>query len=146
MEKTDKYTYTETAAMQTVFTRKIMQLSPSVKLVFKILEYKGLLTQKDLVAESYLPARTVRYALSILKKEGILEERLYYKDARQCLYGVRTQQQDELLSNFACGMVWFGAILNMKDLQRFHLPMLPAVLFGIFFSEIPFWLGCQLIP
>jgi len=106
MEKTpDKYTYTETAAMQTVFTRKIMQLSPSVKLVFKILEYKGLLTQKDLVAESYLPPRTVRYALSILKKEGMLEERLYYKDARQCLYGVRAPQQDELLSNFACGMV-----------------------------------------
>jgi transcription initiation factor IIE alpha subunit len=106
MEKTsDKYTYTETAAMQTVFTRKIMQLSPSVKLVFKILEYKGLLTQKELVAESYLPPRTVRYALSMLKKEGILEERLYYKDARQCLYGVRTPQQDELLSNFACGMV-----------------------------------------
>ncbi len=106
MEKTpDKYTYSETAAMQTVFTRKIMQLSPSVKLVFKILEYKGLLTQKELVAESYLPPRTVRYALTILKKEGILEERLYYKDARQCLYGVRTPQQDELLSNFACGMV-----------------------------------------
>lgn len=106
MEKTpDKYTYTETAAMQTVFTRKIMQLSPSVKLVFKILEYKGLMTQKDLVAESYLPPRTVRYALTMLKKEGILEERLYYKDARQCLYGVRTPQQDELLSNFACGMV-----------------------------------------
>jgi len=106
MEKSpDKYTYTETAAMQTIFTRKIMQLSPSVKLVFKILEYKGLMTQKDLVAESYLPPRTVRYALSILKKEGILEERLYYKDARQCLYGVRTPQQDELLSNFACGMV-----------------------------------------
>lgn len=106
MEKTaDKYIYTETAAMQTVFTRKIMQLSPSVKLVFKILEYKGLMTQKDIVAESYLPPRTVRYALTMLKKEGILEERLYYKDARQCLYGVRTPQQDELLSNFACGMV-----------------------------------------
>jgi len=106
MEKTpDKYIYTETAAMQTVFTRKIMQLSPSVKLVFKILEYKGLLTQKDLVAESYLPPRTVRYALTMLKKEGLLEERLYYKDARQCLYGLRTPQQDELLSNFACGMV-----------------------------------------
>jgi transcription initiation factor IIE alpha subunit len=106
MEKThDKYTYSETAAMQTIFTRKIMQLSPSVKLVFKILEYKGLLTQKDLVAESYLPPRTVRYALTMLKKEGILEERLYYKDARQCLYGVRAPQQDELLSNFACGMV-----------------------------------------
>lgn len=106
MEKTpDKYTYSETAATQTVFTRKIMQLSPSVKLVFKILEYKGLMTQKDLVAESYLPPRTVRYALTMLKKEGILEERLYYKDARQCLYGVKTPEQDELLSNFACGMV-----------------------------------------
>jgi transcription initiation factor IIE alpha subunit len=106
MEKTpDKYTYSETAALQTVYTKKIMQLSPSVKLVFKILEYKGLMTQKDLVAESYLPPRTVRYALTMLKKEGILEERLYYKDARQCLYGVRTPQQDELLSNFACGMV-----------------------------------------
>jgi transcription initiation factor IIE alpha subunit len=106
MEKTpDKYTYSETAAVQTVYTRKIMQLSPSVKLVFKILEYKGLMTQKDLVAESYLPPRTVRYALTMLKKEGVLEERLYYMDARQCLYGVRTLQPDELLSNFACGMV-----------------------------------------
>jgi transcription initiation factor IIE alpha subunit len=106
MEKTpDKYTYSETAAMQSVFTLKIKQLSPSVKLVFKILEYKGLMTQKDLVAESYLPPRTVRYALTMLKKEGILEEHLYYKDARQCLYGVRLPQPDELLSNFACGMV-----------------------------------------
>jgi len=102
---TDKYLYSETAAMQTVYTRKILQLSPSVKLIFKVLEYKGLMTQKELVAESYLPPRTVRYALGRLKKEGILEERLYYKDARQCLYGVKTPQADELLSNFACGMV-----------------------------------------
>ncbi len=106
MSKTmDKYLYSETAAMQDVYTRKIGQLSPSVKLVFKVLEYKGLLTQKELVAESYLPPRTVRYALSRLKKEGILEERLYYKDARQCLYGVKSPQHGELLSNFACGMV-----------------------------------------
>jgi transcription initiation factor IIE alpha subunit len=101
----DKYLYSETASVQDVYSRKIGQLSPSVKLVFKVLEYKGLLTQKELVAESYLPPRTVRYALSRLKKEGILEERLYYKDARQCLYGVKSPQQDELLSNFACGMV-----------------------------------------
>ncbi len=102
---TDKYLYSETAAVQDVYTRRIVQLSPSVKLVFKVLEYKGLLTQKELVAESYLPPRTVRYALSRLKKEGILEERLYYKDARQCLYGVKSPQHEESLSNFACGMV-----------------------------------------
>ncbi len=106
MEKTtDQYQYSETAAIQGLYMRRILQLSPSVKLVFKVLEYKGLLTQKELVSESYLPPRTVRYALSRLKKEGILEERLYYKDARQCLYGVKTPMQDELLSNFACGLV-----------------------------------------
>ncbi len=91
--------------MADVYTRRIEHLSPSVKLVFKVLEFKGLMTQKELVAESFLPPRTVRYALSRLKKEGILEERLYYKDARQCLYGVKTPQNDELISNFACGAV-----------------------------------------
>jgi transcription initiation factor IIE alpha subunit len=102
---TDKHLYSETAQMQDVYTKKIERLSPSVKLVFKVLEYKGLMTQKELVAESYLPPRTVRYALNRLKKEGILEERLYYKDARQCLYGVKSPQQDELIANFACGAV-----------------------------------------
>ncbi len=88
-----------------VNNRKIGHLSPSVKLVLKVLEYRGLLTQKELVAESYLPPRTVRYALNRLKKEGMIEERLYYKDARQCLYGVKSTVHDEILSNFACGVV-----------------------------------------
>ena len=105
MSKTETHLYSETAVMQNVYTKKIEHLSPSVKLVFKVLEYRGLMTQKELVAESYLPPRTVRYALCRLKKEGILEERLYYKDARQSLYGVKSPQQDELLSNFACGVV-----------------------------------------
>ncbi|MCX9015328.1 MAG: helix-turn-helix domain-containing protein [Candidatus Methanoperedens sp.] len=91
--------------MQDVYTGRIERLSPSVKLVLKVLEYKGLMTQKELVTESYLPPRTVRYALTILKKEGILEERLYFKDARQCLYGIKTPGQGELISNFACGVV-----------------------------------------
>ncbi len=101
----DEHLYSETAEVQDVYTGKIERLSPSVKLVFKVLEYKGLMTQKELVAESFLPPRTVRYALSILKKEGILEERLYYKDARQSLYGVKSPQNDEIMSNFACGVV-----------------------------------------
>lgn len=101
----DKYIYSETADVQDVYTGRIERLSPSVKLVLKVLEYKGLMTQKELVTESYLPPRTVRYALTILKKEGILEERLYFKDARQCLYGIKTPGQGELISNFACGVV-----------------------------------------
>jgi DNA-binding MarR family transcriptional regulator len=105
MQKTEKYPYSETAQVSEVYTQKIEHLSPSVKLVLKVLEYRGLMTQKELVAESYLPPRTVRYALSRLKKEGILEERLYCRDARQCLYGVKSPQQDEIISNFACGVV-----------------------------------------
>ncbi len=70
-------------------TAVIDNLPPSAKLVFKILEYSGLLTQKEIVRESYLPARTVRYALNRLKKENILEERFYFKDARQSLYGIK---------------------------------------------------------
>ncbi len=104
-EKKEDYFYSETAAVNDLYIHKMQHFSPSVKLVFKLLEYKGLMTQKELVGESYLPPRTVRYALSILKKEGILEERLYYKDARQCLYGVKVPEHDELLSNFACGII-----------------------------------------
>lgn len=70
-------------------SKQIEELPPSAKLVFKVLEYSGLLTQKEIVRESYLPPRTVRYALSRLKDEGFLEERFYFKDARQSLYGIR---------------------------------------------------------
>lgn len=74
---------------------RIENLPPSAKLVFKILEKGGLLTQKDITRESYLPPRTVRYALDRLKKKDILEERFYFKDARQSLYGIKNFQGKE---------------------------------------------------
>ncbi|MCX9085390.1 MAG: helix-turn-helix domain-containing protein [Candidatus Methanoperedens sp.] len=63
-------------------------LPPSAKLVFKVLESNGFLTQKDIAKYTYLPARTVRYALSRLKEEKVLQERFYFQDARQSLYGL----------------------------------------------------------
>jgi hypothetical protein len=63
-------------------------LPPSAKLVFKVLESGNLLTQKDIINKTYLPARTVRYALTRLKKENLLLERFYFQDARQSLYGL----------------------------------------------------------
>ncbi|MCZ7399964.1 MAG: winged helix-turn-helix domain-containing protein [Candidatus Methanoperedens sp.] len=53
-----------------------------------MLESSGFLTQKDIARETYLPARTVRYALNRLKEENILQERFYFQDARQSLYGL----------------------------------------------------------
>ncbi|SEH38355.1 MULTISPECIES: helix-turn-helix domain-containing protein [Halopenitus] len=61
-------------------------LPPSAKLVFKVLEYNGALTQKGIVEESMLSARTVRYALERLERIGVVDEDVYFADARQNLY------------------------------------------------------------
>ncbi len=61
-------------------------LPPSAKLVFKVLEYNGPLTQKGIVEESMLSARTVRYALERLEDIEVVDEDVYFADARQNLY------------------------------------------------------------
>ncbi|MFB6166338.1 MAG: MarR family transcriptional regulator [Haloarculaceae archaeon] len=66
----------------------IADLPPSAKLVFKVLEYNGPLTQKGLVEESMLSARTVRYALERLEEVGVVDEDVYFADARQNLYEI----------------------------------------------------------
>lgn len=66
----------------------IEDLPPSAKLVLKVLEYRGSLTQKQIIEESMLSARTVRYALERLEDIGIVEEDIYFADARQNLYEV----------------------------------------------------------
>jgi hypothetical protein len=53
-----------------------------------VLESSGLLTQKDIVRKTYPPARTVRYALNRLREENVIQERFYFQDARQSLYGL----------------------------------------------------------
>ena len=70
-------------------------LPPSAKLVFKVLEYNGSLTQKGIVEESMLSARTVRYALERLENIGIVDEDVYFADARQNLYQLDDPKQAE---------------------------------------------------
>jgi transcription initiation factor IIE alpha subunit len=50
---------------------KLEKLPLSAKLVFKTLEAKGQITQKDITRETILPSRTVRYAINRLKEENI---------------------------------------------------------------------------
>jgi predicted transcriptional regulator len=66
----------------------VADLPPSAKLVYKVLEYNGPLTQKGIVEESMLSARTVRYALERLDEVGVIEEDVYFADARQNLYEI----------------------------------------------------------
>jgi DNA-binding transcriptional ArsR family regulator len=66
----------------------IEYLPPSARHVFDVLATNGPLTQKDLISKTDLPPRTVRYALSRLKGEDILEERFCFKDSRQSIYSL----------------------------------------------------------
>jgi transcription initiation factor IIE alpha subunit len=71
----------------------IEALPPSAKLVYKVLQASDQLTQKDLVSETFLPSRTVRYALTRLKDRDLVIERLSHKDARQSLYALNPAGQ-----------------------------------------------------
>ncbi|WP_266079719.1 MarR family transcriptional regulator [Haladaptatus caseinilyticus] len=75
---------------------EIDDLPPSAKLVFKVLEYQGSLTQKQIVDESMLSARTVRYALERLEDIGVVTEDIYFADARQNLYDIDLPTETEL--------------------------------------------------
>jgi len=82
----------------------IGDLPPSAKLVYKVLQYDGPLTQKGIVEESMLSARTVRYALERLDEIGVIEEDVYFADARQNLYEIveteeTTEQADAAVSD-----------------------------------------------
>lgn len=66
--------------------RTITDLPPSAKLVYKVLEYNGSMTQKQIVQRSMLSQRTVRDALARLREIDTVSEEVYIPDARQNLY------------------------------------------------------------
>lgn len=73
-----------------IATEALSELPPSAKLVYKVLEYNGALTQKAIVEESMLSPRTVRYALERLSTIDAITEDVYFADARQNLYELTT--------------------------------------------------------
>jgi len=72
----------------------IRELPPSAKLVLKVLEYNGGLTQKEIVECSRLSQRTVREALTRLVDADIVEKEIYIPDARQDLYRLTAEEAD----------------------------------------------------
>ncbi|MBI2134569.1 NAD(+)/NADH kinase [Candidatus Woesearchaeota archaeon] len=67
---------------------KTKNLPASAKLIYQTLSYEGNLTQKEIINLTYLPERTVRHALEILLKKGLITVQPYLNDARQSVYGV----------------------------------------------------------
>lgn len=73
----------------------IAELSPSAKLVYKILEYNGeRLTQQQLADRSYLPQRTVRDAVSQLREAQVINETTDLADPRRKVYFLETASGD----------------------------------------------------
>jgi DNA-binding MarR family transcriptional regulator len=69
---------------------RLLNLPPSSKLVYKVLEDESPLTQREIRERALLPARTTRDALTKLKDAGLVEEQLYVPDARKRLYEPRS--------------------------------------------------------
>ena len=65
---------------------ELLKMPPSAKLVYKILEYEGPLTQKEIADKSMLPLRTVRYAISMLSKNGLVARMPDARDSRRHVY------------------------------------------------------------
>lgn len=66
----------------------LTELPPSSKLVYKVLEYEGSMTQDQIATESRLCPRTVRYALGKLEDAGLVTSRVHLADARQSKYQI----------------------------------------------------------
>jgi len=65
---------------------QVTQLSPSTKLVLKILQLNGWMTQREIIGETTLPPRTVKYAIKKLKEQKIVREKPDLNDMRSKYY------------------------------------------------------------
>ena len=74
---------------------QVRDLPPSAKLVLKVLEYNGGLTQKEIVDKSRLSQRTVRDALERLQDRNIVDKNIYIPDARQNLYTLAVPGEED---------------------------------------------------
>ena len=63
-------------------------MPPSSKLLLKILEYEGSMTQKELVSKTLLPDRTIRLAMSHLLEKGYVKRKLSIRASRQKIYEI----------------------------------------------------------
>ena len=81
---------TETESTPEIRFERLADLPPSAKLVYKVLETEGALTQSRLVEETLLARRTVRNAVTQLETADLVDVRVSVLDARKKLYQPRS--------------------------------------------------------
>ena len=67
----------------------LLRMPPSSKLILKMLEYEGAMSQKELIGKTLLPARTVRIALARLLEKGYVQRKVSILDSRQKIYEIK---------------------------------------------------------
>ena len=87
---------TETQTTEEQRFERLIELSPSAKLVFKVLQKEeSPLEPGEISRRTLLPTRTARYALNKLESADLVAERPSLKDARRQLYEPRSVKQPE---------------------------------------------------
>jgi transcriptional antiterminator len=66
--------------------QKLVDLPPSAKLVFWVIDHKGPITQQRIAEETLLSKRTVRYGIAELTEINAITKQSNPLDARQSLY------------------------------------------------------------
>ncbi len=79
---------TETRLSEQEYRERLRELPPSAKLVAKVLEGGGGLSQARVAEETLLPGRTVRYALTRLEEAELVSARHNLQDARKQVYSL----------------------------------------------------------
>ncbi len=69
----------------------VSDLPPSAKLIAKVLEYNGTLTQTEIAQKSRLSPRTVRHGMEKLEGADVVVSEISLADARQNLYSLKLQ-------------------------------------------------------
>lgn len=70
-------------------TDELSSLPPASKLVLKVLECEGRLTNQEISEHSWLSKRTVRTALQRLEHANMVEKQICLDDARKNWYKVK---------------------------------------------------------
>ena len=90
------FSETETQTTEEQRFERLVELSPSAKLVFKVLQKEESPLEPEEISErTLLPSRTTRYALNKLESADLVAERPSLKDARKQLYESRSVKQPE---------------------------------------------------
>ncbi len=87
--KLEGYSAASLLAKKVKLAEDMLGMPPSAKLVLKTLEYEGAMNQKELIARTLLPARTVRLALNHLINKGYVRRKASLRDAREKIYELK---------------------------------------------------------